>query len=511
MARSKVLGIDLGTSNSAVAITEAGEAEILKNQVGEPVTPSAVRFPPPDDDKETPYVGKPALDGKHQDPERTVTSIKRKMGDSEYSITIDGESYSPPEISAYILRSLRENASDSLGVSFDVLNEAVITVPAYFSEDQRQATRTAAEMAEFDSVRIINEPTAAAMSYGYRETSEPETILVYDLGGGTFDVSVLDVGRGTFQVRSAGGDRELGGDDWDAEVADWIAEKFRDQYGTNPLEPQPTDGPGELLARESRIYEAAKDAKEEVCASEGTTTILLPYLMEVDGEVVTDFSLDFDVATLERLTGHLIDRTIEPMMDAIDEAGYNVPDLDEVILVGGATRMPQVHKQLNEIFPFEPEKCVDPDEAVAKGAAIHGDDNDILVQEVTPLTLGIGIEGGKFKPLIDRNSTLPAEGSEIFTTSENNATQVRIDVFQGEHEIVERNRKLRQFYLGDIPPQPRGVPQIEVTFRVNREGIVTARAELLNGLSDEATSEVSIDGVTDISQEEIQEHISEVR
>jgi molecular chaperone DnaK len=506
----KVLGIDLGTTNSAVAVVEGDGARTLPNRRGHETTPSVFRKPELDDDKETPYIGRVAERGEESAPERTVRSIKRRMGDGE-ALMIGGEQYTPPEISSYILRFLRKDAADGLGLPFEHVDNAVITVPAYFSEDQRQATRRAAEMAEFNSIDIINEPTAAAMAYGYRTTSEQETLLVYDLGGGTFDVSVLEIGEGSFRVQATGGDRHLGGDDWDMEVAEWIANKFEEEYGKNPLEKQPDEGAGAVEERKRRLVKEAKTAKEDLSTQGGKVTIILNYLMEIGGEPISDFKLDLDLATFNRITGHLVSQTVDPVNDAIEQSGCQHKDIETVLLTGGATRMPQVRDQLVTMFDSETVKRVsNPDEAVAKGAAIHGNEDNVFVQEVTPLSLGIRVQGGKFTRLIERNKALPAENSKIFTTSEGGQTSAQIEVLQGEHKIAKKNRSLRTFHVTGIPVASRGVPQIEVTFRVDREGIVTARAQLL-GDEENTGTEVTISGAADITPDQVEQHIRRAR
>lgn len=513
MSRQPTLGIDLGTTNSAVAVIEDGHPQLLRNTQGEFLTPSVVRFPPADDQRTEPYVGQEAINAEKQHPDRTIRSVKRKMG-SDWTVEFSGTEYTPPEISAYILRELKQGAATSLGetVSPEDLSEAVITVPAYFTEDQRQATKAAGRMAGFESVELLNEPTAVALSAGYADPDTQQTALVYDLGGGTFDASVLEIGVGnnTFRVQATGGDRSLGGDDWDDRLLTWATETIERQHGRDPCETHPTDAAGDHIQREVRLRSNLRDAKERVCHTQSVVDISLPFFMQGEnGEPVTvDLSLDHD--TFQTRTTDLTEETLDPVRDTIDQADYTVPEIDTVLLAGGATRMPQVTTQLETLFGEQIPDPADPDHAVAKGAAIHAGDTDVLLQDVTPLSLGINTDGGKFERIIPRNSSLPTEESKVFTTSRPNQTQARIEVYQGESDIADNNRYLNTFFITGIGPAAPGIPQIRVTFRVDNEGILTAHATTIGGLSSQAESEVTIDAAPEITDEEIAAHIEQV-
>ncbi|WP_302083403.1 Hsp70 family protein [Salinibaculum rarum] len=519
-----VLGIDLGTTNSAVAITEGGKAEILKNAEGDVTTPSVVRFPDESEDSDRPYVGEPALNGAEAYPDRTVKSIKRHMGE-DYTVRIDGESHSPPDISAHILEKLRFDAAERLAKPIDKISDAIITIPAYFTEDQNQATLAAAKRAQFgdsegnrvdlsDAVDTIREPVAAAIAYGYNEeTCKEQTVLVYDLGGGTFDASLLEIGEGNFSVEGTGGDRHLGGDDWDEVIMDWAADQFEIQYGVNPLEKQPGEGDSDLRERKYRLREQSKNAKERLCSQgDGKVTLRVPYLMVVDGDP-KHLEVELTMRTFQDITEHLLEQTIEPTMNALDKAGYSSYELDEILLAGGATRMPQVRERLEQEFNIVPNTSVDPDEAVAKGAAIHGNDDSVSLQQVTPLSLGVKVKGGLFKSIIDRNTRLPANETKIFTTSKDNQRNVRIEVYQGERKLAEKNRFLKEFYLTNIPPAPQGAPQIEVEFEIGDSGLVTATAKELSDTGDDHKKKVTIkeNRIDNLSEEEVQEYLRDAR
>ncbi|WP_227354973.1 molecular chaperone DnaK [Haladaptatus salinisoli] len=486
MASNKILGIDLGTTNSAFAVMEGGDPEIIVNGEGDRTTPSVVAF---SDDGER-LVGKPAKNQAVQNPEKTIQSIKRHMGDEDYTVEIEDEEYTPEQISAMILQKIKRDAEEYLG---DDVEKAVITVPAYFNDKQRQATKDAGEIAGFDVERIVNEPTAASMAYGLDDDTD-QTVLVYDLGGGTFDVSILDLGGGVYEVVATNGDNDLGGDDWDRAIIDYLAEEFENEHGIDLRDDR------QAL---QRLKDAAEEAKIEL-SSRKETDINLPFITATDdGPVHLEESLTR--AKFESLTSDLIDRTVEPTEQALSDADYSKSDIDEVILVGGSTRMPQVQEKVEEMTAQEPKKNVNPDEAVALGAAIQGgvlsgDVDDIVLLDVTPLSLGIEVKGGLFERLIDKNTTIPTEESKIFTTAADSQTSVQVRVFQGEREIANENELLGEFHLSGIPPAPAGTPQIEVAFNIDENGIVNVSAEDQGSGNQE---EITIEGGAGLSDEEI--------
>jgi molecular chaperone DnaK len=480
----KAVGIDLGTTNSVVAVLEGGEPSVIANAEGNRTTPSIVAFK----GNET-LVGELAKRQAITNPDNTIRSIKRHIG-TNWKETFEGKEYTPQEISARILQKLKKDAESYLG---EDVTEAVITVPAYFNDAERQATKEAGKIAGLNVLRIINEPTAASLAYGL-ENNEDQKILVFDLGGGTFDVSVLEISEGVFEVKSTSGDSKLGGDDWDQRVMDWLIEKFKSSTGI--------DISNDKMAIQ-RIKEGAEKAKIEL-SSTSETEINLPFITANDSgpqHLLEKLSR----SEFEKITADLVERTKNPVENALSDAGLNYSDIDHVILVGGSTRMPAVQALVKSLTGKDPHKGVNPDEVVASGAAIQagvlkGDVKDVLLLDVTPLTLGVETKGGIMTKMIERNTTIPTKRSETFTTAEDNQTQVEIHVLQGEREMASGNKSLGKFTLTDIPAARQGTPQIEVTFDIDANGIVNVNAKDLGTGKEQA---ITITGGTALEQDEI--------
>ena len=506
---SKIIGIDLGTTNSCVAVMEGNEPVVIQNDEGRRTTPSVVAFMDNGERK----IGDPAKRQAITNPTRTISSIKRfmgtryteisneagrmaypvKKGDNDtVRVDIDGRLYTPQELSAMILQKMKKTAEDFLGSE---VTEAVVTVPAYFNDSQRQATKEAGEIAGLKIRRIINEPTAAALAYGLDKRNKDMTIAVYDLGGGTFDISILELGEGVFEVKSTNGDTHLGGDDFDHIIIDWLAESFKDQEGID-LRKDP-------MALQ-RLKDAAEKAKIELSSST-ETEINLPYITAVDG-VPKHLVLKLSRAKFEQLADSLVERTLKPCAEALKDAGLSKSDIDEIILVGGSTRIPRIQQAVEEFFGKKPNRGVNPDEVVAVGASIQGgvlsgDVQDVLLLDVTPLSLGIETMGGVYDVVIEANSTIPTKKSKIYSTAADNQPSVEIHILQGERKMAQYNRSVGRFILDGIPPSPRGVPQIEVTFDIDANGILSVSAK------DKGTGKeqnIRIEASTGLSKEEIE-------
>ena len=489
---AKIIGIDLGTTNSCVAVMEGGEPTVIANSEGARTTPSVVSFQANGER----LVGQVAKRQAITNPDKTVISIKRHMGTS-YKVDIDGKQYSPQEISAMVLQKIKADAEAYLG---ETVNQAVITVPAYFNDSQRQATKDAGKIAGLEVLRIINEPTAASLAYGLDKMDEAHKILVYDLGGGTFDVSILDLGDGVFEVLSTNGDTKLGGDDFDEAVMHYIADTFKAENGIDLMQ--------DKMAVQ-RLKEAAEKAKIELSSSM-QTNINLPFIT-ADATGPKHIDLTLTRAKFDELTHDLVQRSIEPMKKALADAKLSLNDIDKIILVGGSTRIPAVQEAVKKFTGKEPSRGVNPDECVAVGAAIQagvltGEVKDVVLLDVTPLTLGIETAGGIATPLIERNTTIPTKKSQVFSTAADNQTSVEINVVQGERQMAMDNKSLGQFTLSGIAPAPRGIPQIEVTFDIDANGIVKVSA-LDKGTGKEAN--ITITASTNLSDDEVDKAVKE--
>lgn len=489
---AKIIGIDLGTTNSCVSVLEGGESVVIPNAEGNRTTPSVVAFTK----KGERLVGETAKRQAITNPDRTISSIKREMG-SDYTVDIDGKKYTPQEISALILQKLKNDAESYLG---EKITEAVITVPAYFTDAQRQATKDAGRIAGLEVKRIINEPTAASLAYGLDSENTNKKILVFDLGGGTFDVSILEIGDGVFEVLATNGNNHLGGDDFDQKIMDWLIERFKNENGIDLS----TD-----KSAMQRIKEAAEKAKKELSTTQ-TTNINLPFItMNESGPLHMD--VDLTRAKFNQLVEDLIRKTAEPTSKALKDSGLSASDIDDVVLIGGSTRIPAVQESIEKIINKDPHKGVNPDEAVAIGAAIQGgvlagDVKDVLLLDVTPLSLGIETLGRVFTKLIERNTTIPTKKSQIFSTAADNQSEVDIHVLQGERKMADDNTTLGRFKLDGIAPARRGIPQIEVTFDIDANGIVHVSAKDLGTGKEQS---ISITASANLSDDEIEKKIKE--
>lgn len=487
---SKIIGIDLGTTNSCVAVLEGGEPKVIPNPEGNRTTPSVIAFKNGER-----QVGEVAKRQAITNP-NTIISIKRHMG-TDHKVEVEGKEYSPQELSAVILQYLKSYAEDYLG---EPVTKAVITVPAYFNDAERQATKDAGKIAGLEVERIINEPTAAALAYGLEKMDEDQTILVYDLGGGTFDVSILELGDGVFEVKATAGDNRLGGDDFDQVIIDYLVEQFKKENGI--------DLSKDKMALQ-RLKDAAEKAKKDL-SGVTSTQISLPFITAGEAGPL-HLEVNMTRAKFEELSAGLVERTMGPTRQALKDAGLNPSDLDKVILVGGSTRIPAVQEAIKKETGKEPHRGVNPDEVVAMGAAIQGgvisgDVKDVVLLDVTPLSLGIETMGGVFTKLIDRNTTIPTSKSQVFSTAADNQTAVDIHVLQGERSMASANKTLGRFQLTDIPPAPRGIPQIEVTFDIDKNGIVNVRAK---DLGTNKEQQITIKSSTGLSDEEIDRMVRE--